>query len=1137
MLCLLLALLSASSPPLLSTASAQPPPAAGLPSPRAADHDGYGRMVFDWDAPVGYSADIINGELVVRFDRPVAGDFRAVVRPLAKYLRSVAVSADRRTATFPLLRRVEVKAFAGNNNSVVIDLTEPSMAAAGAPEEEVPPAPPKRLPGTPPPSGPAPAATVPNVEARAGEHGTYNRLVFDWSGPVSYSVDKQGSRATIAFARPAKIDVTAFQSGLPADITVVSADTAAKGLTVVLSVPANARLRHFISGDKVVVDVVRSANAAAPASEGLTVPLAPPPGGDVTVPSLKPLKPEESPKLPVESLTAPTAGPSPIKPIPQPKAARQAPSPEAPPAPGKAPPAEPAPAAAKPAEPAPAAKPQVPTKVFSLSIAWDKPAAAAVFQRAGYLWLVFDRRQEVDVALERRLGGEAVVSLEQLPNREATVVRLVVQPEYVPSVRRDGLLWVIDLMNQAAQPREVIPVIAPANLPTGIGITLKVADAGSVVSVPDPEVGDVMRVVPVIPTGAGVYPGRDTPDLDLLPTYQGVAIVPHVDGLEIKSTRGGVTIGTMSGSGLRLSSGPAGGPKEGKGGPAAIFDVAAWKRGGANNFAAEQRIVTNGLIGLPPARRAMAHMQAARFFFANGYAAEALGYLTAAGAEEPTLVDTAAWRALHGASELLMAHWDLAVADLDNPQLKDDEESQFWRGAAHAGSGDISADAERALAIGLPFLKDYPHRLKWPLASIAAAAAVAVGDDQMAQQALDVLDRDEASKVEIAERDYLHGIHEEMAGRYEKAISNFDSAAEGDNREYRARALFAEAELLLKTGKITAKEAADRLDRLRFAWREEPFEFSLGLRYAELQRGAGDYPAALRSLQSLVNNFPDDKDAPKAARMMSEMFDKLYLEGAADAMSPVSAIGLYDEFHELTPTGPKGDEMIRKLADRLASVDLLDRAADLLKNQVNYRLSGLDKARVGAQLALLDLLNRQPQGALDGLLASEVDGLPDDLKLQRRHLKARALADLDRVPEAVQVLAGDNSAEGALLRAEIHWRSQSWADAATDFESLVPRPERGATLDAASAKLVLSWATALVLAADERGLAALRRNYAPAMAGTDYKEGFALLTSALDRDVPDMPAIAGKIKEAEAFQSFMSNYRKRMQSAGLSAIN
>ncbi|MGE5502936.1 MAG: hypothetical protein ACM31L_00800, partial [Actinomycetota bacterium] len=29
-------------------------------TPRAADHDGYGRMVFDWDGAVQWSAEVVN---------------------------------------------------------------------------------------------------------------------------------------------------------------------------------------------------------------------------------------------------------------------------------------------------------------------------------------------------------------------------------------------------------------------------------------------------------------------------------------------------------------------------------------------------------------------------------------------------------------------------------------------------------------------------------------------------------------------------------------------------------------------------------------------------------------------------------------------------------------------------------------------------------------------------------------------------------------------------------------------------------------------------------------------------------------------------------------------------------------------
>lgn len=1002
-----------------------------------------------------------------------------------------------------------------------------------------------------PHSTPAGGGASSGVEFRSGEHGSFNRLVFTWPQAVDYKVEKQDGRATITFAKPARLDLPEIRNALPSDIAVLSADSGAKSTNIVFSIPANARLRHFVSGNKIVVDVVRDANVPPPDSAA-SVPLAPAPGSDVTLPAVKASVPEEKPKLPSESLamTAPAAGaaPAPGKPTTVAKEQAKATPPAfgSPGAPSAKASAEP-PRDVNPPPPAAAAqRPEVASrplpvdadKVFSLSVSWEKPVAAAVFRRAGYLWLVFDRRQEVDTKLLRRLGGEAVSAVEQIPSRDATVLRLVVQPDYAPSVRRDGLLWVIDLMPQPAEPKDPIPVTAPAVLPNGIGIVLNVAEAGNVVTVADPEVGDTMLVVPVITLGAGVFPGRDTPDVELLPTIQGIAMVSHVDGLDVRSTRGSVSIGMPTGAGLRLSTDanhPVSAVKRSE--REGFFDVGTWKRGGPDAFAEERRVFEAGLAMIPPAGRSAAHMEAAQFFFANGFAAEALGFLRMAADEEPTLVDTGPYRALRGACQYLMGRWDMAMADLDSPLVKDDPESRVWLGAAHAAASDAPAEWSPQIAAGLPIIGGYPKPLMWPLAVVSAKAAIAAGNDDAAQKSLDLLDRSILSPRDEVMLDYLHGAYSEMSGQFDRALDDYDHAANGDNREYRARATLASIELMLKMGRITPQVAADRLDRLRFAWREENFEFALLKRLGELQIQAGEYPDALRTLRSVVNNYPDNKGTPAVSKMMVDTFAKLYHDGAADVLSPVSAIGLYDEFRDLTPTGAKGDEMIRRLADRLAAVDLLDRAADLLKHQVTFRLQGLDKGRVGAQLALLDLLNQQPEPALAALQGSEVDGLPPDLQSQRKHLKARALADLNRVPEAIQLLVGDSSAEAAQLRAEIYWRKQDWPNAALAFEAMVTRPEHGATLDDVSARLVVNWATALALSNDERGLAALRRNFGPALVGTPYEDGFSLLTSALDRDLPDMPAIAAKIKEAEGFQSFMSNYKKRMQSGGLSGIN
>ena len=81
--------------------------------------------------------------------------------------------------------------------------------------------------------------------------------------------------------------------------------------------------------------------------------------------------------------------------------------------------------------------------------------------------------------------------------------------------------------------------------------------------------------------------------------------------------------------------------------------------------------------------------------------------------------------------------------------------------------------------------------------------------------------------------------------------------------------------------------------------------------------------------------------------------------------------------------------MVRKLARRLVDVDLLDQAAELLKYQADNRLDGVARAQVDTDLALIQVMNRQPEAALDALNASRTTLLPGGLQSQRRVIEAR----------------------------------------------------------------------------------------------------------------------------------------------------
>src|SRR5258708_27468473 len=102
--------------------------AAGL---RAASHEGFGRLVFDFDRATQFQAAIEGDRLVVRFEQPFAAKLDPALRALDGYVARASLSEDRRTATFSLKKRLGLRSFT-NERSAAIDLLDQAPAASAA---------------------------------------------------------------------------------------------------------------------------------------------------------------------------------------------------------------------------------------------------------------------------------------------------------------------------------------------------------------------------------------------------------------------------------------------------------------------------------------------------------------------------------------------------------------------------------------------------------------------------------------------------------------------------------------------------------------------------------------------------------------------------------------------------------------------------------------------------------------------------------------------------------------------------------------------------------------------------------------------------------------------------------------------
>jgi hypothetical protein len=1164
----------------------------------ASTHDGYGRMVFRWDVPVRYSVEIRGETLVAEFDEPVAPDVIMVPVRLSDYVEGVALSNGKRTVSMPLKDDFTLRVFT-LGNGVVIDLRggpsieppapPPAEAAQPAPEEP----------------GPIRVRTGKHDGfqrivfdwPRPVEHNLVadgDRLSLRFDRRARLAVDPIRDDLPAGFmdvSSSVTSDGSIFALRVPEGAT---ARTYMAGPKVVMDItippepPPGAADNGETAGDEPNADEAPGEQVAAadtrdtvepdPAAEANAEPdaVAPVPDAATTTATEDDVTPTEPEATRADATDAaapdemPTASPTEGGASPMTGDAGAAGATDDPEVDAPADAAEPEPVARNEAAFAPIAE-GGPTltpgaeeamaerlaesvraagdqggaeegiAVVSLGFSWDLPTAAAVFRRAGYLWVVFDRFQEVDLGLLRRSGAGVVRSVEQVrigPN--STLVRMTTAPGYNPSLRRDGLLWVVDLMRRPLRPERPIRIQPQEESPVGARLLLPVVEGGRVVPVRDPELGDQFFVLPLIQLGHGVYPERTFPELIMPVTAQGIVVVPLSDRIQMRSSRsggeitaeGGLTLSPDTARLETLSSLGEGALKE-------VFDIPGWRRESEDKSYYETLNEIRQAVAIAPeGRRSEARLELARFHFANGYAPEALGVLRTIAEEEPALVNTPAFRALRGATQFMMHRDGEAVDDLSHPSLADIDEAAFWRAAAQSRMGRAGLQAA-ILEVTGGVLENYPPDVRIPLSLVAANAAVEAGDDLTANTFLEAARDPEFNTThDEAAIQYLEGKLLATTGAFEAAIAAWREAETGHSRRYAAMARRDRLDMEYRLDLIDTEQLINGLESLRFAWRGGAFEYNLlkelGALYLEEER----YGDALRTLRLAASYFQDRPGSEELMTTMREVFDTLFLDGGANDMAPLTAIALFDEFRELTPTGNKGDEMIRRLADRLVSVDLLDPAAALLERQIRYRLRGLDRAKVGARLALVYLLNRQPSNALEALEKTRFAPLPERLERQRRHLRARGLADTDDPAAAIALLENDPTEDARVLRAEIHWRDHNWAQAARALGELVPPPPEGdATLAEKDAFRLIDWATALTLAGDETAVSLLRQRYLDSLAGTPFRDAFDLVTATPESGVIDIASVGGKIRQAEKFRSYLTAYRDRLRDERLSAIN
>lgn len=910
-------------------------------------------------------------------------------------------------------------------------------------------------------------ASIPDATVTVGAQEDYTRLAFRFAGPTTVTPLLQGNRLDLRFSRAADIDIAELRATPPRLVREIRRVSAAGApVRLQLTLEAGVRQRHFVDGDRVVIDLL-------------------PPEGGV----------EQTTAANGERTNAPAPGRPPVNGTGRVQLVEGA-------------------------------------NDTRVTVTWPGPARAAAFRRGEAIWLVFDATGRIDLTGVSRVGRRHQ-DVQVVQGQGVIGLRIPAAPDIQVSASAEDNAWTFTLAARATVP-------TPAQLTREVNaegqgrMTVAFGREGVVRWINDPEIGDRIAVAMLGGPARGVVTRRATVEAAVLPAAHGAVIEPRAD--DVSATYEGGTLTVSRGSGLITASAE----QSQLAAEVSAAMMGAGDLGGApmhaeaatNLVQVRQRIdeLTRRAAdeGVNEGAPVEARMELARYLLENEFAPEALGALRIVAINQGELVEIdPEYRLLRGAANVMMGRLHAAQADLTASALMNNPSAALWRGYGAAQRQEW-AEARRELERGAGGLEEHPPAWRARFQAALAEAAIQLNDYAAAEaaaraamaQAPDQALRLQARLIEarvIAAR-----------GDPTRALAMMDQLARVQDEETAVRAQVEAIRIRRATGVMRAVDAVEPLEALRFRWRGNSTELTivgmLGDTYSEL----GRWREALATMRIAADRFPTDPAARHLRADMSTLFERLFLDGEADQIEPIQALGLFYEFSDLTPVGPNGDRIVRLLSGRLVHVDLLEQAAQLLQHQVDERLQGVGKAQVAADLAAIYLMDHKPDRALVALAGSRQPNMPQALLADRRILEARALLDLGRLDAAAELVERDRSEDAQRVRAEAAWRARDWQRAAAELRTLLGARNRAQPLDEHGRQVVLRAGVAFTLAGDEAGVRSLYRDYAGDMANTPDADAFEIVASGITADGAAIRDVARAVARTDLLGRFIDRLRTRM---------
>ncbi|MFK4726708.1 tetratricopeptide (TPR) repeat protein [Bradyrhizobium niftali] len=796
--------------------------------------------------------------------------------------------------------------------------------------------------------------------------------------------------------------------------------------------------------------------------------------------------------------------------------------------PAKAAPAE-APAAPQPAAPSVDARRDSDGLRVTFPLQVATPAAA--FRRGDTIWLVFDTPKPIDVEAIRAKGGAMIGEVGRIPLDKGQAVRIRLTRPLVYSLTSEEVgketNWLLTLADKIqATP---LPLMMSRNItdPALANIAIPFANPGVLHKFTDPDAGDMLYVVTAQRPVRGFIKRQDLVDLSLLESAHGIAIRPNSDevGVEVGSDKvilgkkGGLTLSPVDISAERA--------------PTAvrpIFSPEGWRKGQSENFMTRQSDLITAISAVEPALRSLPRLDLAQFYMSRAMYHEAKA-VTELMLSDPLNKEESGALIMHAIASILIGRPAQGLKDLANPVIGNSHDSQLWKALAYARQGKWADAREKFKNVEFA-IASLPLDIQRIVTMDAMRASLEVKDYAGASKRRSELEIVGVSPEAAPGFAVLRGRLAEALGHDRDALDDYRFAVGSSDRPAAAEAKQLEVALRQKRDEISKEDALRELETLSMTWRGDAIEVKTLQMLSQIYAENGRYRDALTAARTATKLQPNAEASRQAQDLASDLFTQIFLGPKGDELPPVEALGMFYEFRELTPIGRRGDELIRRLADRLASIDLLDQAAELLQYQVDHRLEGAARAQVAARLSMIYLANRRPDMAISALRASRISDLSGELRQQRLLLEARAQSDVGRHDLALDIVSNVSGREVLRLRSDIFWAARRWRESAEQIELYYGERFRDfKPLNAVEKSDIIRAAVGYALADDSIGLSRFREKYAPLMSESADRLAFNIASKPAAASSAEFAEIAKLAASVDTLDGFLREMKQRFPDA------